>query len=274
MPKRSPETTPRTEMAPIVAIGGLLTVKRLAFWYKPLLDIDSSTDIPANERFVAPPNRGIGEPDELQKRITESLENIHEQLDRRRMLIVGHSLGGLIATRAAVERPDLVQSVISLGGAHSGYSRETPATLALRHCLGNPKEAKHLRHDSSFMQEHQEKMASEWPSDVPLHIISSPVDVLVVPPQGYDVNLPNGRQPEKRLLVPPVHAAEWVLRRHLGVQNDVKALRTWHPTEHLNLPRVPAVASYVRENQFPLAGIDTQVPELPLSSNEPAMAAA
>jgi hypothetical protein len=274
MAERAPKVNPQNEMAPIVAIGGLLTIKRLAFWYKPLLDADTSTDLPASERFLAPPNRGIGEPDELQKHITENLENTYDQLDRRRMFLVGHSLGGLIATMAAVERPDLVQGVASLGGAHSGYSHETPATLALRHGLGNPKEARHLRHDSPFMKEHQERMEEDWPADVPLHIISSPIDVLVVPPQGYEVKLPEDRQPEKRLLVPPVRPLEWALRKRLGVSNDVKSLRTWHPTEHVNLPRVPAVVNYVHKSQLAIAGIHEHVQELPRQSLEPALAAA
>ncbi|HVI60657.1 MAG TPA: alpha/beta hydrolase, partial [Candidatus Saccharimonadales bacterium] len=87
----------------MVAIGGLLTVKRVAFWYKPLLDKDTSTDVPAKERFIAPPDRGIGEPEELQKKMTEALEGMHDRLDRRKMFLVGHSLGGLIATVAALE---------------------------------------------------------------------------------------------------------------------------------------------------------------------------
>lgn len=275
MAERAPQANPEEQMAPIVAIGGLLTIKRLAFWYKPLLDVDDSTDIPTSERFIAPPNRGIGEPEELQKRTTEDLENIYDRLDGRRLLLVGHSLGGLLATKAAVERPDLIKGVVSLGGAHSGYSKETPATLALRHSLGNPKEARHLRHDSPFMQEHKEQMANEWPDDVPLHIVSSPVDVLVVPPQGYDVELPTGSQLEKRLLVPPVGATEWIIRKSLGVSSDVKALKTWHPTEHINLPRVPAVINYVREGQLDMAGISKlqkQVP--PVLSVEPVLATA
>lgn len=254
MVELAPEATPETKIAPIVAIGGLLTVKRLSFWYSPLLK-DDTTDLPPSKRFVAPPDRGIGEPEEILKRTTEIIERVHDRLDRRRMFIAGHSLGGWIATDLAIERPDLVAGVASLGGAHYGYDRETLATLALRHGLGNPKEAEHLRHDSPFIQEHQEKMASEWPLGVPLHLIASPSDVLIVPPHGLDVTLPDGQHPDKRLVVPPIRAAEWAIRRSFGISDDVKSIRTWYPTEHLNLPRVPAIIRHVNDSRLALAGI-------------------
>lgn len=265
MAERAPEATPNTRITPLVAIGGLLTVKRVAFWYNSLLE-DEFTDLPPAKRFVAPPDRGIGEPEEILKRTIDHLEKVFDRLDRRRMFLSGHSLGGLLATMAAVERPDLVGGVVSLGGAHAGYSRETPATLALRHGLGNPKEAEHLRHDSPFMQEHQEKMASEWPADVPLHIISSPSDVLVVPPHGFDVALPAGRQPDKRLVVPPLRAAEWAIRRGFKIPDDVKPIRTWHPTEHVNLPRVPAIINHVHESRLALAGLTANIEEAPFTT--------
>ncbi len=260
MAERAPEATQNTQTAPLVAIGGLLTVKRAAFWYNSLLQ-DEFTDLPPAKRFVAPPDRGIGEPAEIEKRTIEHLEKVYDRLDRRKMFLVGHSLGGLLATMAAVERPDLVGGVVSLGGAHAGYSRETPATFALRHGLGNPKEAEHLRHDSPFMQEHQEKMASEWPTDVPLHIVSSPSDVLVVPPHGFDVALPADRQPDKRLVVPPLRAAEWAIRRGFKIPDDVRSIKTWHPTEHVNLPRVPAIINHVHESRLALAGITSATEE-------------
>lgn len=245
----------------MVAIGGLLTVKRVAFWYKPLLDKDTSTDVPAKERFIAPPDRGIGEPEELQKKMTEALEGMHDRLDRRKMFLVGHSLGGLIATVAALEHPELISGVVSLGGAHSGYSKETPATLALRHMLGNPAEARHLKHDSPFMQEHQEKMANEWPSDVPLHIISSPNDVLVVTPHGFDVELPGEQEADKRIVIPPspFGLIEKGTRRILGISNNVKSISSKRPTEHVNLPRVPAVTNYINESRLALSGLGSVV---------------
>lgn len=273
MAERAPEATQNTQAAPLVAIGGLLTIKRAAFWYNSLLK-DEFTDLPAAKRFVAPPDRGIGEPAEIQKRTIEHLEKVYDRLDRRRMFLVGHSLGGLIATMVAVERPDLVSAVVSLGGAHAGYSRETPATLALRHGLGNPKEAEHLRHDSPFMLEHQEKMADEWPVGTPLHIISSPSDVLVVPPHGFDVSLPEGQQPDKRLVVPPVGLAEWAIRRGFGIPDDVRPIKTWYPTEHVNLPRVPAIINYVHESRLVSAGLAPDIEEAPLLTPASLMPAA
>ncbi len=92
MAEYAPEATHNTQAAPLVAIGGLLTVKRAAFWYNALLQ-DDFTDLPLAKRFVAPPDRGIGEPVEIQKRTIEQLEKVHDRLDRRRMFLIGHSWG-------------------------------------------------------------------------------------------------------------------------------------------------------------------------------------
>lgn len=242
----SPEILP-----PVVAIGGLLTVKRLAFWYQPLLDRDDSTDLPADKRFIAPPKRGIGEPSELQKHLTELLEKAYERLDRRKLFIVGHSLGGLMGSVAGLERPDLVAGVVSLGGVHDGYSMETPGTFALRHLLGNPEEAHHLRHDSPFMHEQRERRATEWRADVPLHLVATPLDQLIVPPRGFEVQLPPNQKPEKRILITPspFGAIEKATRWTLGIQDDVLPLSSRLLTEHLYLPRDPAVIDYAYESR-------------------------
>ncbi len=97
-----------------------------------------------------------------------------------------------------------------------------------------------------------------WPANgrhTPLHIISSPSDVLVVPPHGFNVILPAGQQPDKRLVVPPLRAAEWAIRRSFGIPDDVKPIKTWYPTEHVNLPRVPAIINHVNESRLALAGL-------------------
>jgi hypothetical protein len=255
-----PEVLSLHDPAPLVAIGGLLTVKRLAIWYEPLLAQDTTSQLEARERFVAPPKRGIATPEDLRTELTESLEEMHQLLGYRKMFLAGHSLGGLLATAVAVERPDLVCGVVSLGGVHTGYKTETAATFALRYALGNPDEAKHLKHDSPFMIEHKERMASEWSEDIPLHIISTPLDTLVVPPQGYDVELPEGCQLEKRLIVTPLSDFPIQLLRHipkrfpLSIPKDVKALPSLATPEHVYIPRNGAVMDYVNESRLAITG--------------------
>jgi pimeloyl-ACP methyl ester carboxylesterase len=248
-----------SHLAPIVAIGGLLTVKQLAEWYRPVLSKDKASVLPAHKRFIAPPQRGLGKVEEMRDQLVEQLEGVYERLGSKKLFLVGHSLGGLMATMTAVERPDMVAGVASLGGVHTGYRLKTPGTELLRHFVGNPPEAKLLRHDSDFMQEHKHRMATEWPKDVPLHVISTPLDILVVPPQGFDVKLAHG-EPDNRLILPHVPhphiggilagAARFALR----IPHDFKPLHTGYLTEHLNIPRNPDVADHIDQSRRALAG--------------------
>jgi hypothetical protein len=232
------------DLAPIVAIGGLLTIKQVADWYKPILAKDTTSSLAPSKRFIAPPQRGLGQVEDMREELTDRLEKLYDKLGSRKMLLVGHSLGGLMATMSAVERPEMVAGVVSLGGVHAGYDRETTAVKALRRAVGNPPHAKILRHDSDFMLEHTSRMAKEWPKDVPLHVISTPFDVLVVPPQGFGVELAHGA-PDERLVIPPGPLLESAIRKWLKIPCGVNALRSTYPTEHINLPRNPQVANYI-----------------------------
>jgi hypothetical protein len=247
---RDLETLPEESLAPIVAIGGLLTIKQVAQWYSPLLSKDKQSALPPSKRFLAPPKRGLGGIADMREELHERLEKIQTKLEGEKMLLVGHSLGGLMATMTAVERPDLVAGVVSLGGVHEGYSRDTPATHALKKLVGRHPEAGHLRHDSDFMLEHTSKMEKQWPKDVPLHVVSTLFDALIVPPQGFGVKIAHGA-PEKRLVIPPVPGLESLARGRLGIGDDVQMLRSRYITEHLNLPRNPDIANYIDESRRP-----------------------
>ena len=228
----------------LVAVGGLLTVKRLAPWYKPLLATDTTSELEPEERFIAPPRRGIASPEDMRAEFTEDLEEVHDKLGGKKMFLVGHSLGGLLATSAAVERPDMVGGVASLGGVHLGI-RGNIANYMLTQLLGNPAEAEHIQHDSTFMQEHKERMATEWPDGVPLHVISTPLDILVVPPQGYGVELPDNRQSDDRLIVAPIIGIETAIKRFMRMPESVKPLKSKAITEHLYIPRNLDVIRYI-----------------------------
>jgi pimeloyl-ACP methyl ester carboxylesterase len=269
-----PATHVSSDLSPLVVIGGLMTVKRLAKYYRPTLDIDTTSDIEPEERFIAPPKKGIASPEVIRAELTDQLEELYEKLGKRKMFLVGHSLGGLLATAAAVERPDRVSGVVSLGGVHDGI-RENVGTNILRRVLGNPEEAKYILHDSPDIQEHREKMAGEWPKDTPLHVVSTPLDLLLVPPQGYGVELANGQPKEKLLLPPPflVPGTESRLRRHMRIEAGVQTLRTMLFTGHLWLPRDPTVINYIESSRRAVASA-TNHDLVPAEYPMPAMAAA
>jgi pimeloyl-ACP methyl ester carboxylesterase len=248
------QTAEAGELAPMVAIGGLLTIKQVDWWYSKLLSQDTSSKVPAKERFIAPPYRGIAHPDKIRAKLTDHLERLQERLDGKRMYIVGHSLGGLLATETALERPDLVAGVSSLGGAHAGIRRHTIASRALQYGLGNPKEAQLLKHDSGFMQEHMARMATEWPKDTPLHIASTALDVIIPPPQGFDVQLPDGQEPSKSLIMPDDPFTAHLLRLMMRVPDDVQTIESSYLTEHVNLPRSPVVIADVEAHRRAASG--------------------
>ncbi len=244
---------PETELAPIVAIGGLLTIKQVAEWYKPLLSQDTDSTLPSNKRFLAPPKRGLGKIEDMHEELNERLTTMQERLGGRKLMLVGHSLGGLMATMTAVERPDLVAGVVSLGGAHEGYRKDTVATHVLKRVVGRHPQAGHLRHDSDFMLEHNDKMAQKWPDNVPLHIISTPLDTLIVPPHGFGVKA-GTNEVHKRLVIPPGWGLETLARKVFQIEDDVEMLRSRKFTEHTNLPRNKDIGRYVNQARYAMAG--------------------
>jgi len=240
--------------APLAVIGGLLTVKRFVPLYRQLLDRDDSTDLPAEERFIPPPEQGLGEVEYMEAELAERLEALHDKAGGLKLFLVGHSLGGFMAVRAALMRPDMVAGVVSMAGVHDGAEMDPRkpvgvAGFALRHALGDPREAVHLQHDSPFMHEHRERVASEWPSDVPFYVISTALDCLVVPPRGYGMEMPEGQKPEEKLVVPNLPGAEWLARRALGIPCQVEALRARFVPGHVTLPLSPTAIDYVDQSR-------------------------
>jgi hypothetical protein len=256
---------PHQELPAIGVIGGLLTFKQLAEFYRPILDIDTDTDVPGRERFIAPHARGLGQIEDIKEKAMERADKMHARVGKK-ILWVGHSLGGLIATEIAVERPDISAGVIALGGVHDGYSLETPASFALRHFVGNPPHAKHLRHNSSFMEERRERIGNEWREDIPLDVVSTVLDCLIIPPRGFNIQLPGIQKSNDKLIIPRGWGLEAAVRLGLGIQKEVEIVRSgyFELVEHLNMPRSTTVRESVRNRWLGLAGISaTPLAEVP-----------
>lgn len=271
--KESASSEAQNNQAVIVGIGGLLTVKQVAQWYNPVLAIDKTSDLPTRKRFIAPFKRGLGEIEEMREDLTMRLEKIHDREEGRKLLLVGHSLGALMSTMAAVARPEVVAGVIALGGVHDGIERETWGTRALKAALGNPPQSELLWSDSDFMNEHRENVRANWPADAPLHVISTPTDYLIPPPRGFGIELSGERTSQDNLLVPPLLGG--VVCRRMGIGPDVARIPTAFPVEHVNLPICPAVVNYVREAWLGMNEIsDPARPRIPVFDAAAAPAAA
>lgn len=94
-------------------------------------------------------------------------EEIITKTGKRKVALVGHSMGGLLARLYAMENKEKVSCVVTVGSPHSG------SKLAV---FGIGKCAREMEQNSELMREIENKFP-----DVPFLSIYSPVDNLAVP---------------------------------------------------------------------------------------------
>ncbi|HVW23382.1 MAG TPA: alpha/beta hydrolase [Candidatus Saccharimonadales bacterium] len=230
-------------LAPVVAVGGVLTIKQVLGLYAPILG-ESTDTLPASDRFLPIPRQNLGEPDDMLDIYEEKLVNIYEKLGGP-MVVVGHSLGGLVAEMAGLRHPDKVAAVVMLAGAQEGIARHTPSSYALVRALNRP-ETRHINRRSDFMQGHRENVSKLWSPAVGHYAISPMVDDLILPPQGLRAKLPEGQTAHRYVAAPDSRAARFLLRMVPGMPSDVEILPS-RPTTHYDLPLAPAVVKHVTE---------------------------
>jgi triacylglycerol lipase len=70
----------------------------------------------------------VGPIDGLAARLERRAERVAEETGRR-LVLLGHSLGGMLSCRVARRRPDLVEQVITLGSARTSAARDSSDPL-------------------------------------------------------------------------------------------------------------------------------------------------
>jgi hypothetical protein len=249
----------------VVVIGGVLTNKWVRPLYGGVLAVDSTAKLSAGERFIPPFGFGIGTVEDTRQKTSEALLRTYDAGGGRPLLLVGHSLGALIATDYACEYPETVAGAVCLAGAQQGVKHETLAMRKLIRFINNPAATDMVRHDSTFMVEHHERIETMWPENAPLHVVAPAVDVLLPPPHGYGLQ-PNGLPTTNRLVIPTLVAnTPQVRRRYARSPDNTEKIETIFLAGHVNTPLIPDVIDYVRGVQTALAGqpspIDGTLPE-------------
>ncbi|MFL5911112.1 MAG: esterase/lipase family protein [Gaiellaceae bacterium] len=117
-------------------------------------------------------------------RLEERLETF-SAAQGQRVVLIGQSRGGLFARALAVRRPDLVQSVVSLGSPHLDPMRVHPAlwlqgaSLALLGSLGVPGILRHSCRAGECCADFRIDLAAPFPEHVQFYSIYSRKDGIV-----------------------------------------------------------------------------------------------
>ncbi len=119
--------------------------------------------------------------DQFLQQVDDKVTQILERTGASKIALVGHSMGGLLARMYALENPDRVFAVVTVGAPHRGSKL---AVFGLGRC------ARDMEPGSSIIQE----IEGKYP-DVPFLSVYSPVDNLalpqrtaIVPEDGLRVN--------------------------------------------------------------------------------------
>jgi pimeloyl-ACP methyl ester carboxylesterase len=242
---------------PVLVYGGLGGGSEFGFLYKPLLNDGLDWELPPEDRYIPLPNRGLGDPQETIKRLEEITLSKVQKLGGR-VVLVGHSLGAWYGEEVILDNPEAATDVVLAAGAHDGKKYETASSLAIRHILmnpvmryllGNPDITKHINHDSELMQEHRERMATQWPDDVGLHAVNTTFDYVLPFMHGLNIELPNDGEAEASVITLPLPGMESMLRL-LGRNPNIKHLSSIRPAFHTDIIRHPMLINYVRDLQY------------------------
>ena len=116
----------------------------------------------------------------LLEKLAARVRRVQERHPGHKVVLVGHSLGGLLI-RALLNRPeaaDLAACAVTLGAPHQG------SVLA---GLGFSALARGLKYRGPLIQRIE---AAQAPPPVPALSIYTPVDNMVIPPEGARIRVP------------------------------------------------------------------------------------
>lgn len=222
-------------MATTFVVGGALSSGLSKEIYKGQLGSDEF--VSDDERYWENPAKNVRNHADTYLRMEEQAEKVFDMNERRRLVVIGHSFGALLATKLGLNRPDIVAEVKDLAGLQGGY-RNTIGVKAVKMMVGTNKGMEDGKSDSKHMEAFHEEIASEWSPDVGLTIDSALLDICFPLPQGLNIELPEGQQATRRVVGPMVPFLLERLKLIGGMPQDVELLTSWDTpvTEHIFLP--------------------------------------
>ena len=237
----------RPERDPIViAIGGTgASEKVVEDYYSHLVGV-SAPDVDSGDKLFALENGGLqplqGTYDELKDRV----QRFRRQHIGRKVIILGHSQGGVHAARLGVDRQG--EAIVTLAAPiRGGVTEGLPS-------LGDPEIAHMLEDElspkSAFMTDLNHDIETRWPGGVPLHVISAGKGDMIVPQASqYGVNLPGAYAPREFVVASPV--TEWLggdmtARRLVGAPEHAEVIAHRHPVGHFLIPRADGLPGHLR----------------------------
>jgi len=168
--KPEPDTT--CPMAPVVLVHGLVPNPGCWALYRWMLKRNGFTN-----SFAFGYNALKYSFDELLAQLDRTITQVVEPLGQKRVVLIGHSLGGLIVRAYAdlPENAEKVAAVITLGAPHQGTK------LAV---LGLGKLTRSLAYRGPLIRQIEERTCQ---SDIPRLAVYSPVDSMVLPAEAMRV---------------------------------------------------------------------------------------
>jgi|SRR3989344_4860414 len=117
---------PHGDNSPVIPIPGLFSSDWHLIWQRSWLRRIGYQSYPSGINFANM------YPDRHMREITGRIERIQRHTNRR-VKLIGHSLGGIYAKLIALSRPDLIESIVTLGSPLNGNHDKSvdPIVLAL-----------------------------------------------------------------------------------------------------------------------------------------------
>lgn len=230
----------------IVAVGGTGAKQKVVDdYYRHLVEV-SAADISATDKLFPLENGGLQPLQETYDDLNERIYRFRLRHIGRKVIVLGHSQGGVHAAQLGVD--SMADAVVTLAAPIRGGVTEGLPTMGDSDIARMLE--KELKPESVFMATLIRRIESEWPNNVPLHVISAGLgDVIVPQTSQYGLNLPGTHSPREFVVAQPVplwFGGDVAARRLVGAPGHVEIIAHTHAVGHFMIPRAEGLPGHLR----------------------------